>query len=146
MLGWGANSYGQLGLGHTSELEAKACRVPLVGEQVQAVVGGGGHTLALDKRAGHLFACGWNRFGQLGLGETEESVTLFRRVESVEGVADIAAGWDFSLVLLANGTVLASGSNRYGQLGKFVAFFMFKTIPLWSVLTAQLSNYVSSVV
>ena len=121
LLAWGANSYGQLGLGHSTELEATPCRVPPFGdssEPPRAVVGGGGHTLALDS-AGNLFACGWNRFGQLGLDAAEEHVTVLQRVESVGGVvADIAGGWDFSLVLLDNGTVLGSGSNRYGQLGR----------------------------
>jgi alpha-tubulin suppressor-like RCC1 family protein len=82
------------------------------------IVGGGGHTLALDG-AGNLFVCGWNRFGQLGLASYEgsDNVNVFTQVEGVLDVVDIAAGWDFSLVLLQNGTVLAAGSNKYGQLG-----------------------------
>ena len=116
---WGANSYGQLGLGHASEQEAEPRPLSPPAHRVK-VVGGGGHTLALDG-GGNLFVCGWNRFGQLGLvdpADSCESVTLFTRVRGVSDATDIAGGWDFSLVLLKNGTVLAAGSNRYGQLGK----------------------------
>jgi secretion-regulating guanine nucleotide exchange factor len=120
LLCWGANSYGQLGLGHTSEQEILPQQLsePPSGQLVK-VVGGGGHTLAVD-RAGNLFVCGWNRFGQLGLNPRngDENVTRFTRVTGLTDVAAVAAGWDFSLVLLQDGRVLGAGSNRYGQIGK----------------------------
>ena len=74
LFGWGANSHGQLGLGHKSEQENRPKHVNCSTVLCQ-VSGGGGHTLAVDKD-GTLFVCGWNRFGQLGLGHTED-VTVF---------------------------------------------------------------------
>lgn len=112
---WGANSYGQLGLGYVSEQEVTPRQVPVTQKFVK-IAGGGGHTLAVDNEGGTLFVCGWNRFGQLGLGHCTD-VNSFTRTE-ISDVTDISGGWDFSLVLRNNGTVLAAGSNKFLQLGK----------------------------
>ena len=116
LFAWGANSHGQLGLGTVSEQEG----VPVeVGEHPVHggvnIVGGGGHTLLCDGE-GRLFATGWNKAGQLGLGHTEV-VTLFTKVDVVDKITDMAAGWDFSLLLTESGNVFSCGSNSFGQLG-----------------------------
>jgi len=113
LFGWGANSHGQLGLGHKSEQENRPKHVNCSTVLCQ-VSGGGGHTLAVDKD-GTLFVCGWNRFGQLGLGHTED-VTVFT-CTGVRGVKAAVGGWDFSIVLLEDGRVLSAGANKYLQLG-----------------------------
>lgn len=115
LLCWGANSHGQLGLGYSSEQEAVPQRLSPP-RPLATVVGGGGHTLALDS-AGALFGCGWNQAGQLGLPEPA-AVSRFCRVDGVPAASAVAAGWDFSLALLTDGSVVAAGSNRYGQLGR----------------------------
>jgi alpha-tubulin suppressor-like RCC1 family protein len=48
LLAWGANSYGQLCLGHKEDtLEPSACDIPgeLLLEDVSSITGGGGHTM-----------------------------------------------------------------------------------------------------
>ncbi|XP_023321398.1 secretion-regulating guanine nucleotide exchange factor isoform X5 [Eurytemora carolleeae] len=126
---WGANNYGQLGLGYISEQEEIPKHVNIEHEFVK-IIGGGGHTLALDSD-GNLFVCGWNRFGQLGI-ESDENLTRFTRTD-VSGVVDVAAGWDFSLLLLQDGTVLSAGSNKFFQLGSDelskVGSSQFKKVP-----------------
>ena len=121
---WGANNYGQLGLGYISEQEEIPKHVNIEHEFVK-IIGGGGHTLALDSD-GNLFVCGWNRFGQLGI-EFDENLTRFTRTD-VSGVVDVAAGWDFSLLLLQDGTVLSAGSNKFFQLGKVILFIIKRNI------------------
>ena len=111
---WGANSYGQLGLGHASEQEPQ----PRVVAGVAApalVAGGGGHTLLVDG-AGAVHGCGWNSAGQLGLGHTR-AVTSFTRLPLDTGVRHVAAGWDFSVLVTERGEVFTCGSNTFGQLG-----------------------------
>lgn len=116
----GANSYGQLGLGHKSESEAEPKQVNLEGtglkaEDIIAISGGGGHTLILDN-SGHVFCCGWNAKGQLGL--TDDSLK-FVQIEILKGfkVVQICCGWDFSTAVTDCGKLFVWGNNSYTQLG-----------------------------
>ena len=121
LLAWGANSHGQLGLGWQSEEERLPLPLPTPpGLALGSLVGGGGHTLALDTDGG-LLACGWNGAGQLGLGEgASHTLTSFTRVPFPHCVTAIAAGWDFSLVLTEAGSLFTAGSNAFGQLGEWI--------------------------
>ncbi|KAM7330831.1 hypothetical protein ACRRTK_010020 [Alexandromys fortis] len=118
LFGWGANSYGQLGLGHKEDV--------LLPQQlssfcepgcIRSVTGGGGHSAAVTDRGG-LFVCGLNKDGQLGLGHTED-VLCFTICKSLLGcpIRQVACGWDFTIMLTEIGQVLSCGSNAFGQLG-----------------------------
>ena len=78
---------------------------------------GGGHSLFL-KSGGSVWASGDNGSGGLGDGTTANQSTP---VQVMSGVAAISAGGyqyvSHSLFLMTDGTVWASGSNAYGQLG-----------------------------
>ncbi|XP_062823735.1 secretion-regulating guanine nucleotide exchange factor isoform X4 [Anolis carolinensis] len=116
---WGANSYGQLGLGHREDvflpqvLKGFLCNR----ETVKNITGGGGHSAVLTD-TGELFLCGQNKNGQLGLGHTED-VTHFKLCSSLCGcsVIQVACGWDFTIILAGSGQVFSCGSNSFGQLG-----------------------------
>ena len=115
-MSWGANSSGQLGRGTVSESECEAKQV-VGGETVVKVVGGGAHTLAttLD---GHLLTWGSNSAGQLGLdGGGDMSVPTLVTLPKGVVVADMAAGWDFSVLVDTEGCVWTCGGNVWGQLG-----------------------------
>ena len=115
-MSWGANSSGQLGRGTVSESECEAKQV-VGGETVVKVVGGGAHTLAttLD---GHLLTWGSNSAGQLGLdGGGDMSVPTLVTLPKGVAVADMAAGWDFSVLVDTEGCVWTCGGNVWGQLG-----------------------------
>ena len=71
------------------------------------------HTLVLSDQ-NELYAFGYNAYGQLGNGTTEDSDKL---VKVLDSVVQIAAGENHSLALLDDGTVWAWGLNSKGQLG-----------------------------
>jgi alpha-tubulin suppressor-like RCC1 family protein len=119
--GW--NLYGQLGIGSTTDQS--------VLRQVKGVdgtgnitgitqVAGGSHSLFLHN-TGIVYACGWNLYGQLGIGSTDQSV--LRQVKGVDGtgnitgITQVASGYYHSLFLHNSGIVYACGNNNVGQLG-----------------------------
>ena len=121
---WGANNYGQLGIGHMSEQETLPRIVNLDNiselcvENIKSIIGGGGHTVLLTK-GGEVFVCGWNKAGQLGLGHTN-NVDKFAKVDLGDNfIEEVAAGWDFTILLDKTGTLLCCGSNSFGQLGNY---------------------------
>nr|XP_040140585.1 secretion-regulating guanine nucleotide exchange factor isoform X8 [Ictidomys tridecemlineatus] len=116
--GQGANSYGQLGLGHKEDvLLPQQLNDFCKPECVRRITGGGGHS-AIVTDGGGLFVCGLNKDGQLGLGHTED-VLYFTLCKSLLGcpIQQVACGWDFTIILTENGQVLSCGSNSFGQLG-----------------------------
>ena len=68
---------------------------------------------------------GWNLYGQLGNGTfnggscgcSEVPVTTSLSPPAGVTVVQVAGGFGHSLALLSNGSVMAWGSNAYGQLG-----------------------------
>ncbi|XP_066481773.1 secretion-regulating guanine nucleotide exchange factor isoform X2 [Tiliqua scincoides] len=119
LFAWGANSYGQLGLGHKEDVLVPQVvkEFPCKQKNIRNITGGGGHS-AVVTGSGDLYLCGQNKDGQLGLNHTED-VTQFMLCSSLSGclVAQVACGWDFTIILAENGQVLSCGSNSFGQLG-----------------------------
>lgn len=141
---WGANSHGQLGQNLKSEVCCIATEVTdlcLDPESIVSIVGGGGHSLILD-RLGQVFSCGWNNRGQLG--GTESEVSTFRRVESFPSspVVQLACGWDSSLAVSSDGLLLVWGSNSHSQLSiskdKCLSLQTPKCLPIARVKQAAL--------
>ena len=120
---WGFNIDGQLG-----NDSAQACPVPvpvnnsgvLAGKTVITLAGGGNHSLALCSD-GTLAAWGGNSLGQLGNGNTTDSVVpvAVYRSGALAGktVIAVAASIGHSLALCSDGTIAAWGGNDSGQLG-----------------------------
>src|SRR5688572_29762799 len=72
--------------------------------------------LAMITMAHTVYACGDNRFGQLGLGDKHDRST-FTQVSNLPGtIQQLAAGGSHTLVLTSQG-LYACGYNDYGQLG-----------------------------
>ena len=113
---WGENVFGQLGDGNTTESDVPVTASGL--NFVTAVAGGLHHSLALLTN-GTVMAWGEDEFGQLGPAPGEEALLsdVPVPVEGLSGVVAIAAGNDYSLALLSDGTVRAWGGNEHGQLG-----------------------------
>ena len=125
---WGLNSKGQLGLGSTEETITKPTITSIYDasdatQTVYAVdvAAGAQYTLVL-KSDGTVWATGYNNYGQLGDGTTEDKST-FVQVKNptgdgyLEDVIAITANNSTSYALLADGTVYGWGYNGYGNLG-----------------------------
>jgi alpha-tubulin suppressor-like RCC1 family protein len=111
---WGDNLYGQLGddSGITS---MSPVPIPdLTG--IISVAAGQFHTVAL-KSNGQVLTWGSNQYGQLGDGDTTDSLSPLIIPELLTGVKAVAAGLNHTVALKSDGTVMAWGSNQYGQLG-----------------------------
>ncbi len=114
VVAWGANGVGQLGDGETT---ASAVPVQVSGlSGVSAISAGANHSLALLKN-GTVMAWGDNESGQLGIASNTEDSVVPVAVQGLSNVKAISAGANFSLALLATGTVVAWGENESGQLG-----------------------------
>ena len=129
--GWGYNYFGQLGDATTNGAPPYGTTAPvpviatgvLAGKTAVAGAAGGSHSLTLCSD-GTLAAWGANTVGQLGDNTTMQrfapvAVDIAAGVSALHGktVVAIAAGWQHSLALCADGTAAAWGDNGYGQLG-----------------------------
>jgi len=127
---WGANSRGELGLGHTMPIgddePAAASQDVALGGPVVEISAGQDHTCALldsgDVRCWGAGSPADSLGGMLGLGHNEHigDDELPDSVDPVElpGPADrvMAAGWQ-TCAVLRDGTLVCWGENIYGQLG-----------------------------
>lgn len=118
---WGANGFGQLGNGSTSDSHTPV-KMAKFSNNLTAIATGGGHVLALDNTNGTVMAWGYNAYGQLGNNSTASSSTpvnvlLSGGTTHFSGVKAIAAGSQHSLALAGDDTVWAWGYNGFGQLG-----------------------------
>nr|WP_255216008.1 hypothetical protein [Pseudenhygromyxa sp. WMMC2535] len=122
---WGANTSGQLGLGHTQNIgddESPSEGLVELGELVSQVAAGGSHTCALTQSGG-VRCWGLGSDGQLGYGNTqtigdEGDLSLLADVE-LGGVAatGVVAGQLHTCALLEDGDVRCWGSSDSGTLG-----------------------------
>ncbi|XP_074030404.1 HECT and RLD domain containing E3 ubiquitin ligase 4 isoform X3 [Leptinotarsa decemlineata] len=118
VLTWGANSFGQLGLGTCSQTEIMPTVVKsLNGLPVAFIACGANHTFAVSK-SGAVYGWGKNRRGQLGLNDTDNKVfpTQLRTLRAIR-VRYISCGEEFSIFLTLDGGVFTCGAGMFGQLG-----------------------------
>jgi len=111
---WGANSFGQIGDGSTTNSPS-----PLyIGSYVSVAIGGW-HTCGLTAN-GQAFCWGYNANGQLGAGPFSDIGESSRTPVSVAGelpFKDITAGLYHTCGLSPTGNVYCWGLNNYGQVG-----------------------------
>jgi alpha-tubulin suppressor-like RCC1 family protein len=111
---WGFNGNGQLGDGTTST-RLKAVDVSGLTSGISAISAGDLHTCALATSGG-VKCWGFNAFGQLGDGTTNQRNTPTGVNGLASGVSAIAAGWYHTCALMSGG-VKCWGQNAYGELG-----------------------------
>jgi len=110
---WGANDYGQLGIG--SFISAITPTKIGISTDWSAVTAGAYHTVA-RKNNGTLWVWGLNQYGQLGLNNTINMNTP-TQVLSDTNWSVIAAGAYHTIALKTDGRFWAWGGNWVGQLG-----------------------------
>ncbi len=113
MWAWGANGYGQLGDGTTTDQHTPIEVSTLT--NVISVGAGNCHTVALRSDQ-TVWTWGWNNHGQLGDGTTDNRSTP-AQVPGLTHVIAVAAGDWHSVALRDDHTVWVWGRNDYGQLG-----------------------------
>ena len=113
----GSNANYQLGL-TDSELHDRSLLSPTLISSLHniiAISSGHSNSLFLDSN-GHVFSCGENDFGQLGLNNTNDQ-QIPTMIQELENIIAIAAGLCHSICLDQDGKVWSFGSNEYGRLG-----------------------------
>ena len=114
----GTNQAGELGLGDTTRTN-KFTSVTLPEDVFPSQVVAGRHHTMIIGQDGTVFACGYNRYGQLGLDDEENKDTFTAVPALPEGVvaAQVIAGSNHTMIIAKDGTVFACGKNDDGQLG-----------------------------
>jgi alpha-tubulin suppressor-like RCC1 family protein len=64
-----------------------------------------------------LYVCGYNIFGQLGLGDTQNRNTYVKLTHKFGIIKNIFCGFDYNIILNENNELYVCGNNYYGQLG-----------------------------
>ena len=115
---WGVNSYGQLGLGNTTQYSSPKQVGALIDWAANTVTSAGGHTLAV-KTNGTLWSWGRNGVGQLGSGTTGPASYRSSPVQvgALSTWLRVSAGYEHSLAIRTDGTLWSWGGNNKGQLG-----------------------------
>lgn len=113
----GANTHGQLGLG-TAEGSPHKILVPIDSNTNWTTMTAGGylHTIA-RKSNGTLWAWGFNAYGQLGVGLSDNLIASPTQIGSESNWTTVTAGHWHTLALKGDGTLWSWGSNGNGQLG-----------------------------
>jgi len=113
--GWGANEYGQVGDGTTSDRLTPSAISGLDG--AATIVAGRYHSAAVTAD-GKVWTWGHNNFGQLGDGTaTDRLAPAMVTGLTVGKITAIAAGEAHSMAVESNGYVWSWGDNVSGQLG-----------------------------
>ena len=115
----GSNDDEQLGLGDNDNRNNFTAVPPLPdGKVAKQVVPGSYHTMILAED-GTVFACGYNEYGELGLGDNNRRNTFTAVPPLPDGkvAKQVVASFTHTMILAEDGTVFACGFNASGQLG-----------------------------
>ena len=112
---WGENVYFQLGIGTFAGPVTTPSAVWGMTEAV-GIAAGERHSIAL-RSDGTAWVWGDGYSGQLGQGNLVTSDAVATPVPGISGAVAVAAGFFHCLALLGDGTVLAWGEGKFGQLG-----------------------------
>ena len=115
VLSWGLGGSGQLGHGDLGSTAAPRKISGLSSETVQGVACGFGHSIALTA-SGNLYSWGWNREGQLGVGDCENRASP-QKLAMTTQLQHVACGGAHSAVVSTSGELYTFGSGSCGQLG-----------------------------
>jgi alpha-tubulin suppressor-like RCC1 family protein len=112
---WGANGYGQLGMGNTNEDYNNIAQVGNNSDW-SLISAGSSHVISIKTNC-TIWLWGYNNKGQLGLGDTGINRNTPTQIGSLSYWSIVAAGNSHSIALKTDSTLWSWGNNQYGQLG-----------------------------
>ncbi|CAG7871526.1 unnamed protein product [Brassica rapa] len=114
---WGWGDFGRLGHGNSSDLFTPLPIKALHGIRIKQIACGDSHCLAVTMD-GEVQSWGRNQNGQLGLGDTEDSLVP-KKIQAFEGIRIkmVAAGAEHTAAVTEDGDLYGWGWGRYGNLG-----------------------------
>ncbi len=113
---WGANGFGQLGIGSTDGMATTPTDVAGLGSGVSAIAAGSRHTCALTDQ-GAAYCWGRNTYGELGNNSTGDQNAPVPVSNMTSGVVSIAGGFYHTCGVTGDGAAKCWGYNNNGQLG-----------------------------
>jgi len=122
---WGANYYGQLGTGTTTNswipLDITSNITVLPGESITTFKSGTAHVAVLMSSS-RIYTFGYNGYGALGDGTTTNryspiEITAQFTLNVDEAIIDLYLGSSHNIALTSDGRAFTWGLNNYGQLG-----------------------------
>ena len=116
VLSWGLGGSGQLGHGDYFSTPTPRRIMGLASEVALGCACGFGHSIVLSK-AGSLYSWGWNRDGQLGVGDLENRASPQKLAVGAVTMSHVACGGGHSAVVSTSGELYCFGSASCGQLG-----------------------------
>ena len=113
--GSGYNGAGQLGLGDTTN-RTTFTQITTNTDNIKEVYCGYSHIFML-KNDGTLWGCGYNGYGNLGLGDTNDRNIFTQVTTNVDDIKEIYCGQNHTFILENDSTLWGTGRNYNGQLG-----------------------------
>ena len=111
----GFNGHGNLGLGDTTS-RYTFTQITTNTNDIESVYCGCGYNIIL-KNDGTLWGCGYNGYGQLGLGDITNKTTFTQIITNADDIKSVYCGGYHTFILKNDNTLWGCGNNDYGQLG-----------------------------
>ncbi|KAG6721473.1 hypothetical protein I3842_03G113300 [Carya illinoinensis] len=114
---YGWSKYGQLGHGDYEDHLVPHKLEALSDTYISQVSGGWRHSMAVASD-GKLYGWGWNKFGQVGVGDNVDHCSPVQvKFPHEQRVIQISCGWRHTLALTERQNVFSWGRGTNGQLG-----------------------------
>ncbi|XP_077231669.1 ultraviolet-B receptor UVR8-like isoform X2 [Tasmannia lanceolata] len=114
---YGWSKYGQLGHGDFEDHLVPHQLEALKSKSVSQISGGWRHTMALTTE-GKLYGWGWNKFGQVGVGDNVDHCSPVQvKFPHEQIVVQVSCGWRHTLAVTEGQSIFSWGRGTSGQLG-----------------------------
>jgi alpha-tubulin suppressor-like RCC1 family protein len=121
---WGANTYGQCGLGHTNQVATPTLAatgvVDVYDHPTNSTFEVNSNRLFIKKSDGYIYGAGYNANGALGLGDTNNRVTFTQITAlgtNITSLWNMGCGVGCTVAQKSDYSIWVAGWNGYGQLG-----------------------------